>query len=204
VSGPSNRALAALATVTAPDLAELCAAFHAGLGQRLTEAEAGPAASTTDRGGRSGWATHADPTAVAALAGLGFDLAVAHRHELDRCLRDARARIRRALRIAAAYPPPHPAGVADRLALGRANSRPPGCESCARLRNPAGDIRWEPLDGRLAGPTDAGGRLPAPVGLCRWCNDRVRMWGRLPTPDELERHHRGSHVPWPADVERPA
>jgi hypothetical protein len=204
VSAPSNRALAELATVIATDLAELCAAFRAGLGQRLTEAELGPPASATDRGGRSGWATHADPTAAAALAGLGFDLAAAHRHELNSCLTDARARIRRALAIAAAYPPPRAAGEADRLALGRLNARPPGCQSCAQLRSPAGERRWEPLDSRRAGPTDVGGRLPIPQLLCRWCVDRVSQWGRLPTLAELELHHRGSHVPWPDDVERPA
>lgn len=134
----------------------------------------------------------------------GIDQATRDEHDLDHALKTAAVAIGKAWEIIGRYPPPHRANDADRLALGKANARPePGCESCARTTSPAGGPRWEPPRSGQAKPTFCGGRLEAPMLLCEWCYQCVRRWGRLPSVPELERHHRGEIVAWPADVKRP-
>lgn len=106
--------------------------------------------------------------------------------------------------IAAANEEPRKPTELDRLALDRLNITPePGCASCARIEGDHGGVRWEPTDVRFKVPTDVAGVLDEPMFLCRWCYDAVERWGRLPSTNELERHHRGERVPWPSDVPRP-
>lgn len=199
----ANRDLIVTANTTADELGALCAELAHGLLQRITEAQGGLAAARPERIGTRG-VSLADPTAVSAMRGL--DLAAAHRNELEHCIGRARTAIHRALDIAAGYPEPREPDAGARAALSRLNDHSdPGCESCARVAGPAGGPRWEPPDARLDGHrTDACGALDRAMWLCRWCHDAVRRWGRLPTLAELERHHDGKRVPWPADVERPA
>lgn len=134
----------------------------------------------------------------------GVDQATRDEHDLDHSLKTAAVAIGKAWEIIGHYPPPHRANDADRLALGKLNARPePGCESCARTTSPAGGPRWEPPRSGQARPTFCGDRLEKPMLLCEWCYQCVRRWGRLPSVPELERHHRGEIVAWPADVKRP-
>ena len=103
--------------------------------------------------------------------------------------------------ILAGYGPARAANDADRLALTKANTRPePGCESCARTEAAEGVPRWVPVDSRRKGPTTVGGRLPEPMELCSWCADKVGLWNRLPTVEEVELYHERGRVPWPKDV----
>lgn len=136
---------------------------------------------------------------------IGGDQAVRDERDIDRHLKAAAVAIGAVWEIIGRYPPAHRATDADLLALGRVNARPePGCENCARIPSPAGGPRWEPPRPGMAHPTTVGERLDEPKMLCDWCYTCVRRWGRLPSENELERHHRGDIVGWPPDVERPA
>lgn len=141
----------------------------------------------------------------ATFAGvLAVDQAVHDERHLDEALKAAAVATNKAWEIICRYPPPHRATDADRLALGRSKaSDEPGCESCARTTSPAGGPRWEPPRSGQAQPTFVGGRLEDPMLLCEWCYSCVRRWGRLPSVTEVEKHHRGDIVPWPADVRKP-
>ena len=140
----------------------------------------------------------------ATFTGIGRDQAVHDERELDAALKTAATAVNKAWEIIGRYPPAHRATDADRLALGRVGAtEDPGCESCARTRSPAGGPRWEPPRAGQAQPTFVGGRLEEPWLLCEWCYSCVRRWGRLPSVTEVEKHHRGEIVPWPADVRRP-
>jgi hypothetical protein len=168
---------------------------------RIEQATAGARTHRLDGLAASSGAV-SNPTAGAAGH---VDRARADLVELEAALDAAWQWLGRAWEICAQYPPAHGATPAERAELARLNGRAePCCESCARVRRPDGGRRWEPIDARLAEATTVDGRLGAPALLCRWCYDRVRSWGRLPTLDEITRHHRGERVPWPADVERPA
>lgn len=135
----------------------------------------------------------------------GVDQAVLDERDLNNALKTASVAVTKAWEILGRYPAPHRATDADRLALGRANARPdPGCDSCARTHSPAGGVRWEPPRAGQAQPTYCGGRLDVPMLLCEWCYSCVRRWGRVPSVEEVERHHRGEMVAWPPDVPRPA
>ena len=139
-----------------------------------------------------------------ATFGSMGDQAVTDERHLDEAIKAASTAVNRAWEIIARYPAPHRATDADRLALGRANGRAePGCENCARTTSPAGGPRWEPPRAGMAHPTFCGDRLEKPMLLCEWCYQCVRRWGRVPSVAELEAHHRGDMVPWPADVKRP-
>jgi hypothetical protein len=180
---------------------ELGAALRSGVLQRMAEAEAGVTARRFDAVGSSG--THTDATATMALR--EGDFAVRHRAELAGAVVSALLAVDRALTLARLYPVPHIADAADRAALARLNGKfEPGCDNCARTRREDGMPRWVPIDSRLTDATTVNGRLERPQLLCVWCVEKVRAWGRVPTVDELDRHHRGERVPWPADVERPA
>lgn len=202
----NDRNLPTFAHETADRLGELCAALDHGALGRMAQARTGVPAARYDRtGGRTDLV--ADPTASSAIAlvEMGQEAAAAHRREIERMVIRARGCLDRALQLVALYPEARTASEADRLALARLNHRAePGCESCARVEGPAGGPRWEPIDSRLAGPTDVAGRLAEPKALCRWCHDCVSRWGRLPSERELERHHDGKRVGWPADVPPPA
>lgn len=161
---------------------------------RLRDAQGGLRArryDTTRSGGRR------DST----FAGIGADRALADEHELDDCLGAAARAINRAWAIAASYPPAHTATAAERRSLGLGDG--PYCSSCARTPRGDGTPRQEPIRADLAGPTDVGGRLAEAMPLCGWCYSSTRDWGRLPTADEVERHHSHGRVAWPADIPRP-
>lgn len=176
--------------------------LDAGVIERMTQAEAGLRAVQTDAVGSSGGSV-ADPTATGALGPA--DAAAGHRDALAASLAVARAHVDIALAVVDLYPAAHVANAADRALLARLNGRSErGCQSCARLRRPDGEPRWEPLYSKLTEATTVGGRLPEPMLLCRWCYGRVEAWGRLPTPAEAAAHHAGQKVPWPADVPRQA
>jgi hypothetical protein len=175
--------------------------IHDGVLQRMAEHEAGPVAARFEAVSARG-SGHSDLTAGTAMAGADF--ASKHTAELAEALRAASHWLAAALTVAKLYPPPRAADAEDRAALERINGREPCCANCARTRREDGQPRWEPIDSRLKDATTVGDRLPEPMALCVWCVDRTRAWGRLPTADELNRHHRGERVPWPADVARPA
>lgn len=161
---------------------------------RLRDAQGNLRAKAFDATGRG--AQRHDAT----FAGLG-DQAVRDEADLNRAIKAAAVEMGKAWAIIARYPPPHRATDADRLALGRTPGHcEPGCESCARTMSPAGGPRWEPPRPGMANPTDVGGRIERPQLLCEWCYSCVRRWGRLPSVNELERHHRGDIVPTPPDV----
>lgn len=173
------------------------AAVDHGVVDRMAE-RAGPAMGAGGSGPRPRGA-YGDPTAAAALRNRDVaDPAALDRLALGALVHAAASALRRAERLCERYP----VATEPALALGGANSAAPGCTSCARLPGARGR-RWEPPDGRLAGPTTVGGRLEAPTWLCVWCVERLRSWGRLPTVDELDRHHAGRRVPWPADIPQP-
>jgi hypothetical protein len=177
---------------------------------RIDDTRRGIPAARYDRGGGVAGIV-ADPTANTAIAALewGADVATQHRYELERLMLRAIGSLRRAQTIIDLYGEPRSASESDRLALARINTpAEPGCASCARTTGPGGGPRWEPVCQPAAGrepvgPTDVNGRLPEPMLLCRWCRDCVHNWGRLPSERELERHHQGLRVPWPADIPRP-
>lgn len=223
----ADRSRQRLADQAADDLARVAVELsrvEAGqmFGDRLRAAQAGPRAASWDTNGHArrresdegavedyGPPPVSDPTGEAVANAMAehraVDRAVALEREFDRTLRAVHAGAGRLIGILAAFPPAHPAGEADRLALARQNERPePGCTSCARLDVAKGVARWEPIDSRLVGPTSAGGRLAEEMLLCVWCHDKVRLWDRLPTVDELAAHHEGRRVHWPTDVPRPA
>ena len=165
---------------------------------RLGEHAAGPGPGVN--GARRPRGAYSDPTATAALNGSG-DPALEQRAELERLMVRAVASLRLVRELCARNPVPAPA---DRAGVGLSPSVGASCESCARLPGPGPrGRRWEPPDSRLVGATDVGGRLESRRYLCVWCHEKVRAWGRLPSPDELEAHHAGRRVAWPADVPAP-
>jgi hypothetical protein len=170
------RMIAVLAT-------QLAGTVDAGL-ERMAEWSAGGPGSRGSGTGRAG----ADPTGNAALAGV--DRADVHARLVAKSVEDALALLTCARRTLALYPEPH---VPARALLAAANGEAPapGCRSCARIPGAGDAPRWEPADTRLKHPTTAGRTLDEPWWLCRWCNDTTRRLGRLPTPDELGRHHAG-------------
>ena len=164
---------------------------------RIRDAQGGIRARAYDGGGST---MRHDATFAGAM---GVDQAVADERHLDSSLKAAAIAMNKAWEIIGRYPPPHRATEADLLALGRNNGHcEPGCDSCARTISPAGGPRWEPPRPGAAHPTFVGGRLDEPKLLCEWCYSCVRRWGRLPSVNELERHHRGDIVATPPDVKR--
>lgn len=142
----------------------------------------------------------ADPTAA-----MRPDVAARDVRKLDRALEGIEVYLRDAEAVLDTYGPARKANELDRLALARLNIAPmPGCNNCARINDSKGVPRWEPADSRNPEPTTAGGKLDEAQVLCSWCRNRLDLWGRLPSERELERHHRGDRVPWPADVPRPS
>jgi hypothetical protein len=185
------------ATALAEAVKLLRAALHSGVWQRMTDYTDGPGTSRLDGLGATGHGPVADPTAMAAL-GRNRSMAGSHRTELDQAMAEAATALGRALRLAGLYP------ARDAHALVVLAKGEPGCESCARTTGPAGTPRYEPIHPKLLHRTDVAGRLDRPLHLCRWCYDRTVLWDRLPVVAELELHHAGRRVPWPADVARPA
>lgn len=137
---------------------------------------------------------------VGGTATAMTDQAVLDEEHLDLLLKRLAHNTNIAVTIINRYPVPRRPTATDRADLGLVRSDP-GCENCARTEAAAGGPRWEPP--RTATPTTVEDRLEEPALLCDWCYQRVRAWGRLPTPAELDRHHRGDRVSWPSDVPRP-
>ena len=178
------RRLAALAN-------QLAAAVDGGVLDRMAEwSAAGPRA----RGLGSGRAG-ADPTGNAALA-AGDDLADLHARSVVAAVEAALARLGTAQQLVRLYPVARVPDEATRARLAAldGNAPAPGCWSCARIRGVGEAARWEPADSRLQHPTDAGGILDEHRWLCRWCNDTTRRLGRLPSHEELIRHHSGRRL----------
>jgi hypothetical protein len=174
-------------------VAEIRAALVAGAWQRMGDYAEGPPSSRLDAGPGGGGIS--DPTARAALSRSRF-LAHSHQETFRAALTEASRGLSRASAVAALYPAIDPSAV---LTLAKGD---PGCESCSRVDGPRGP-RWEPTHPKLSGRTDVAGRLARARHLCSWCYDKVLAWDRLPTREELELHHQGRRVPWPADVARP-
>lgn len=135
---------------------------------------------------------------TADLAPLAGDKALRDERDLDVALEGAAKAINRATAIVGNWPPPHAATAEERRALGLGDG--PWCAGCAQATGADGAPRREPVDAAYAGPLDVEGQ---PLWLCRWCRGCVRDWGRVPTPDEAQRHARGQRVAWPDDVPRP-
>lgn len=151
-------------------------------------------------GARPQVSTPSDPTGSMPSDAASRDL-----RKLDRALEGIELHLRQIEAVLDAYGPARVANELDRLALARLNVQPvAGCGNCARVEGANGGPRWEPADTRNPHPTTAGGALAEPMVLCSWCRNRLDLWGRLPSERELERHHRGDRVPWPADVPRPS
>lgn len=168
---------------------------------RMRAAQGQMRAATYDAVGSS--STISDPTSTGR--GVRRDRATADLRHLDSAFDALKRSVERVTLILDAYPVARTVNQLDRLELDRLNLTPePGCANCARVDGPLGGPRWEPVDLRVAEPTDCGGKLAAPVWLCSWCRNRCDLWGRLPSKAELNKHHRGERVPWPKDVERPA
>ena len=140
---------------------------------------------------------------AAFAAATHTDQAVHDEADLDRTLKRIAKDVRCCWEIIGRYPAPHRANATERAELIQANTKDPCCQSCARTTGTDGASRWEPVRPASYRPTTVGDRLDEPMWLCTWCYSVTRRWGRLPTPKELERHHRGSIVPWPLDVPRP-
>lgn len=171
------------------------AAVHSGAWQRMADYADGPGTVRFD--GMSGLGTGvSDPTARAALDRVR-SIANTHQGDLVKLLAEAETALGRAAALVGLYP------VRDTGELLTLAKGEPGCENCARIAGPRGPRRWEPIKPTLTNRTTVGGRLPKALYLCQWCYLRVLVWDRVPTEDELEMHHAGRRVPWPADVPQP-
>lgn len=131
------------------------------------------AASTDGTRGRGG------TSSTEALA-MTPDPAARELADLDRTMRRIEADLAWLVAFTARHTP-RPPSDRDRREVERANTTPdPLCEHCTPHRRPG---FAEPVHrtGTVAG------NLRHTMGLCRWCYDRVRNTGRLPTGEELER-----------------
>lgn len=84
--------------------------------------------------------------------------------------------------IAARYKPDDPQLKLD---VEEANTKPDGCEVCARSG------KWVPIHVAAANPN---GVLPKPLAACRWHFDFVSTYGRLPDEREEATHQAGGRV----------
>lgn len=75
---------------------------------------------------------------------------------------------------------PHAPSDKDRRDVERVNTAETLCQHCTDHRR-TGDAQPVHRTGTV------NGNLPHPMALCRWCYDRVRQDGRLPSGDRLER-----------------
>lgn len=144
--------------------------------QRSQEHRYGPASAALDRTGTSG-AGPSDPTATAALTGAQ----TSHDHR-TRELDDAIRALTRAVRVIDVFVRSQSGQTPterDRREAERANTPLDECDHCTPHRR-AGHI--EPI---YRGPTDVAGNLPGPMSLCRFCYDRVRRTGALPSRADI-------------------
>lgn len=143
--------------------------------RRCTDSVAShPGAASTDgargRGGTS-------PTEALAMTP---DPAARELADLDRTMRRLEADLAWLVAFTARHTP-RPPSDRDRREVERANTTPdPLCEHCTPHRR-SGDAQPVHRTGTV------NGNLPLPMALCRWCYDRVRTDGRLPSGDRLER-----------------
>jgi hypothetical protein len=115
-------------------------------------------------------------------AALRKDRAAAHRREVERLIAAVLRDGRRLEQLVGLYSP-RPASEAERRATLADNDREAGCRSCVRVEVSKGIARWEPV---------------FRDDLCRWCYDWRRETGAVPSPAELDRHHRGERIRRPA------
>lgn len=84
------------------------------------------------------------------------------------------------LAVLVASEQPHAPTDRDRREVAEANTAETLCQHCTDHRR-SGDAQPVHRTGTV------NGNLPLPMALCRWCYDRVRTDGRLPSGDRLER-----------------
>lgn len=143
--------------------------------RRCTDSVAShPGAASTD-GTRGRGGTY--PTEALAMTP---DPAARELADLDRTMRRIEADLAWLVAFTARHTP-RPPSDRDRREVERANTTPdPLCEHCTDHRR-SGDAQPVHRTGTV------NGNLPLPMALCRWCYDRVRTDGRLPSGDRLER-----------------
>ncbi len=154
---------------------------------RLIEAQPGLTAAAYDAD-LVAHTSSSDPTGTAVTQRP--DRTVNALHNLDRALAAWVTAGETVRRILAGYDPPRTANRDDQRHLVDANTKAtPGCEHCATITEPHGDIPFHcPPDPRRKGPTTVNWRLPDKKLLCSWCIGHVQVNGVLPDEDELLRH----------------
>lgn len=128
--------------------------------------------------GSSGRGSGGSPVEAAAMRP---DLGGAAITELDAALRQLHSAAEAIYRLASGWAPSAPSPKAQRETEAANVAE---CFSCRSHGHHA------PMHVH----TDAGGVLPDPMALCRWCRDWARSQGRLPTAAETNRHHKGLRV----------
>lgn len=149
--------------------------------KRMMDARPGlPGAQAFDSPSVSG-GTSSSPTERTALATVEHgNRATADIRAMDRALRDFGTASEVLRRLVDAYTP-HAATAKDQASVDKANDPEavvPGC-----VHHHDFNREWVPAHRT----STVGGNLPHPMALCRWCYDRVRTDGRLPTADRMER-----------------
>lgn len=205
--GETTRLFAALGA----EHQKLMQQYREGNVARLHEQMPGLRAANFD-GAHGAPGTVSDPTGQQAT---GSDPVVSDELYLTDALRGAHALLTQAVRLLGAYHAPGAPDERAKLELARDNRKvEPGCKSCARTDQAKGVPRWSPPASHTRGKPTRGPKGPDGVPilaegeaqlLCRWCYDRLGLWGRLPTPGELAVFHEQGErrVPWPKDVPHP-
>lgn len=134
------------------------------------------ASGATSNGGN----TTDTPTERAAL---NPDPARQAHHDLTHQLDVAVRALANAARICKTWTRGHQLTPTERDRLAHANAEP-GCTILARIGV------WEPI----YRTTNLGGLLPDERGVSRWVYDFAARTGRLPTHDEMRRHHTGRRI----------
>jgi hypothetical protein len=162
--------------------AALALELASGLGDRIEAAKRGVPAHRYEAQGRG---SMGDPTSAAAMGKP--DRATTDGAQLEMAVRRAMNAMQRALEIADWYSPPAP--------LVEAMAGEQGCDSCWRTYVSEGVRRWSPP---FVVSSYVSGVLHEPKALCSWCYKFTAKVGRLPTTNELERHHSGLKIMFPA------
>lgn len=162
------------------DTAWLVEVIERGLYDRIDRAMPGIRAASLEPSRPAGVS---DPTLARVISGP--DLAESHERELSNAIDKAFGAIARAVFIAHQY------GATGGTYGGVKLNTTDGCQSCARTTLADGMKRWEPP---FVESSDVNGTLPRRMRLCRWCYRFVRERKRLPTPEEVDRHHRGERI----------
>jgi hypothetical protein len=145
-----------------------------------------PGAASWDASPRGG--DIVDPTGDAGTnAADGHDRARSAERALVASVASVGLEAERIMRILNEWRPGRPPTPKERQETEAANRAQDGCESCWRIEKFSPTHRTTDLDDILE----------RPHRLDRWCYDFTRKVGRLPTRDELRRHHQGKKVKVP-------